>query len=275
MNARRNAGIVVIVVALTTPMLAQWPDYKVPGVPRLSNGEVDLKAPTPRTPDGRPDFSGTWENVGGAGGGRGAKPQLVSLDDIAPASFFDVGTGFKDGLPLRPWAAELKKTRMARNSQDNPDAWCLPLGNMQNNVHPFPRKMIQTKDVLLILYETHQGVRQIFLDGRPAPDNDPQPWWYGYSRGRWEGDTLVVESTNFRDGEWLDINGSPLTEQGKTTERFTRLNYGQMEILVTVDDPKAYTRPFTVRMTQQLMPDTELIEMVCQENNKSINHFVD
>jgi hypothetical protein len=193
---------------------------------------------------------------------------------VATASFFDLAQGFTTGLPIQPWAAELKKTRMAAFSRDNPDVWCLPLGNMQFNVHPFPRKLIQAQNVLVILYETHQGVRQIFLDGRPRPDNDPQPWWYGYSRGRWEGDTLVVETTNFRDGEWLDINGSPLTDAGRTIERFRRVNYGQLEIVVTIDDPKAYTRPFTVKLNQRLIPDGELIEMVCQENNKSINHLV-
>jgi hypothetical protein len=148
------------------------------------------------------------------------------------------------------------------------------MGHMQFNIHPFPRKMIQTPNVLVILYETHMGLRQIFLDGRPAPDNDPQPWWYGYSRGWWERDTLVVETTHFRDGGWLDINGSPLTDAGRTIERFRRTSVGQLEIVVTIDDPKAYTRPFTVRLNQQLMPDAELIEMVCQENNRSIEHLV-
>ena len=274
MQICRNIGLFLVVLLLTIPASAQWPAFRTPGVPRLPNGEVDMDAPTPRMPDGKPDLSGLWENVGSAGAGRGATPQLVSLDEVAPASFFDVGAGFKGGLPIRPWAAELKKQRMARNSQDNPDAWCLPMGNMQFNVHPFPRKMIQTPHLLVILYETHQGVRQIFLDGRPRPANDPQPWWYGYSRGWWEGETLVVETTNFRDGEWLDINGSPLTDEGRTIERFTRKSVGELEILVTVEDFKAYTRPFTVRLVQRLMPDGELIEMVCQENNRSIHHFV-
>ena len=262
--------VIVLVVAMSASVAAQWPAYKVPGVPRLPDGNVDLNAPAPKTFDGKPDLSGTWQNVVQ---GRPAKPESVSLDEIPHASFFDVGEGFKGGLPLQPWAAELKKKRMAANSKDNPDVWCLPMGNMQFNIHPFPRKIIQAPNVMVILYETHQGVRQVFLDGRPRPDNDPQPWWYGYSRGRWEGDTLVVETTNFRDGEWLDIYGSPLTDTGRAIERFRRVNYGQLEIVITVEDLKAYTRPFTVRINQRLMPDGELIEMVCQENNLSIKHL--
>jgi hypothetical protein len=128
--------------------------------------------------------------------------------------------------------------------------------------------MIQTKDLIVIIYEANANVRQIFLDGRAAPTNDPQPWWYGYSRGRWEGDTLVVETTNFRDEGWLDVNGAPLTEQGKLTERFRRPTFGTLEIDVTIDDPKAYTKPWTVRVNQRLLVDTELIEFICNENQQ-------
>ena len=180
----------------------------------------------------------------------------------------------KPDLSGRPWAKELLQKRMADNSKDNPDVWCLPLGNQQFNVHTFPRKVVQSRDLVLILYETHQGIRQIFTDGRSIPKDDPQPWFYGYSVGRWEGDTLVVETSGFRDGGWLDINGSPLTEQGRTIERIRRPNFGTIEIEQTIDDPKAYTRPFTTRLTWRLMPDTEIMEMICLENNQSIHHLV-
>ena len=200
--------------------------------------------------------------------------EALSLDEKPLATFRDIGVGFKDGLPLRPWAKELLQKRMADFSKDNPDVWCLPLGNQQFNVHTFPRKVIQSPGVVLLLYETHQGIRQIFTDGRSIPKDDPQPWFYGYSVGRWEGDTLVVETSGFRDGGWLDINGSPLTEQGRTIERFRRPNFGTIEIEQTIDDPKAYTRPFTTRLTWRLMPDTEIMEMVCLENNQSIHHLV-
>ena len=126
----------------------------------------------------------------------------------------------------------------------------------------------------MILYEAQGGVRQIFTDGRPLPNNDPQPWWYGYSIGHWDGDTLVVETTGFRDDVWLDVDGSPLTNSGKLTERFRRLNFGSLQIDVTVEDPKSYTKPFTVRVNQRLMPDTDLIEFVCAENEKSDAHLV-
>jgi hypothetical protein len=267
------ACVGVLVMLSVTPA-AQWPSYQTAGLPRLPDGTVDMEAPTPRTPDGRPDLSGVWENVGrGQGQGR----EAVGPDEVPFATFFDVGAGFRDGLPLQPWAAALKAQRMADNSKDNPDAWCLPLGNMQFNVHPFPRKIIQAPHVVLILYETHQGYRQIFLDGRPLPpaEDEPQPWWFGYSVGRWEDDTLVVETTHFRDGEWLDIAGSPLTDAARTVERFRRVNVGQLDLEVTFDDPKAYTRPFTVRLRQRLMPDTDIIEMVCAENNRFPQHVSD
>ncbi len=134
--------------------------------------------------------------------------------------------------------------------------------------------MIQTPSVLLILYEANGGIRQIFTDGRSLPSNDPQPWWYGYSIGKWEGDTLVVETSGFRDDVWLDVNGAPLTSAAKMTERFRRLDYGSLEIEVTVDDPKAYTKPWTAaKIRQRLMPDDELIEFVCAENERSTQRF--
>lgn len=188
--------------------------------------------------------------------------------------FRDIGIDFKDGLPLQPWAAELKKRRMANFSRDNPDAHCLPMGNMQFETHPQPRKIVQTPDLIVILYEGNAGVRQIFLDGRPLPNNDPDPWWYGYSIGKWDGDTLVVETTGFKPDGWLDINGSPLTEAGKMTERFRRLDYGHLEIAVTVDDPKAYTKPWTVTVKQSIELDNEMIEFICAENERDVRHMV-
>ena len=145
---------------------------------------------------------------------------------------------------------------------------------MQLHTHPEPRKIIQTPAVIVILYEANSGLRQIFLDGRPLPPNDAQPWWYGYSTGKWDGDTLVVETNGFRDDVWLDVEGSPLTSTGKMTERFRRASYGFLEIEVTVEDPKAYTRPWTVKLLQRIMLDTDLIEFVCQENEKDAPHFV-
>ena len=164
---------------------------------------------------------------------------------------------------------------MADNQKDNPDALCLPMGFMQLHGHPQPRKIVQTPELIVIMYEGNQGLRQIFLDGRELPEvnEDLQPWWYGYSVGRWEGDTLVVESAGFREDGWLDVFGSPLTNEGKLIERWRRPDYGHLEIDVTVDDPKAYTKPFTVRVSHQILLDQELIEFICNENEKSAQHF--
>ncbi len=291
MNASLRVASAVALCALMSPSLsAQWPSYPTGGVPKTRAGQPNLTAPAPRTADGKPDLSGQWENgtgarssdpnasISGTGGAPpppGAPPRAGGGGGGgAPVSqFFDIGSRVKEGLPLQPWAAELKKKRMADHSKDNPDALCLPMGNMQLHTHPQPRKIIQTPKVTVILYEGNSGIRQIFTDGRPLPDNDPQPWWYGYSVGKWEGDTLVVRTTGFRDDGWLDVNGSPLTEAGKMTERFRRVNFGTLEIEVTIDDPKAYTKPFTVTVTQRIMLDTELIEFICGENDKSASDY--
>ena len=158
-----------------------------------------------------------------------------------------------DGLPLQPWAADLvKAAKGSTNNMDNPDAHCLPIGLIQLHNHPQPRKIIQTPEVIVFLYEAQAGVRQIFMDGRKLPPaSDVQPWWYGYSIGHWDGDTLVVETNGFRDDVWLDVEGSPLTNTGKMTERFRRTSFGKMEIEITVEDPKAYTKPWTVQVDQR------------------------
>jgi hypothetical protein len=283
MRAHFGLAAAVAIAALSPSLLAQWDSHPTRGVPRLPNGQPNLSAPAPKAADGKPDLSGIWENFGwdqlsgGVGGAAGAPLLPGATPAPAPASgpnqFRDIGSGLAGGLPLQPWAADLKKKRMADNSKDNPDAHCLPMGNMQFHTHPQPRKIIQTPDVLVILYEGNSGVRQIFMDGRRLPTNDAQPTWYGYSTGRWVGDTLVVETRGFRDGGWLDIYGSPMTDAATMTERFRRVNYGTLEMQITVDDPKAYTRPWTVTVNQRIMLDTELIEFVCGENEKSTRYF--
>ena len=281
MSARLIAILSCLVLGGAAHPSAQWPRHATPGVPRLADGRVDLTAPAPRMPDGHPDFSGVWENPGwrvmaaasNNVSGTGGSPGTPSVLPPDVARFFDIGAGMPGGLPFQPSAAELKKARLAANNMDNPDAHCLPLGNMQLHTHPQPRKIVQTSKVMLIMYEANYGLRQIFTDGRRLPDGDPQPWWYGYSVGRWEGDTLVVESAGFRDDGWLDVNGSPLTDRGRMIERYRRENYGTMTVDVTVDDPKAYTRPWSVTLTHRLMPDDDLIEFICNENEKSSAHF--
>jgi hypothetical protein len=262
-------------------LAAQWPDYKQANAPRTADGKVDMKGPTPRTADGHPDLSGVWQYMRPPNAPpppRPAPPAPGQQPDIIPpairtSQFWNLGASFKDGLPFQPWAAELHRKRAESNSIDNPDAHCLPIGVMQLHTHGQPRKMVQTPGVIVIMYEANSGLRQIFTDGRPLP-KDAEPWWYGYSVGKWQGDTLHVESTGFKDMGWLDVEGSPLTETGKIIENYRRPDFGHLEIEVTIDDPKAYTKPWTVTVYQRILPDTELIEFVCGENERSDAHLV-
>jgi hypothetical protein len=276
-----SLAVAMVVSTLPVALHAQWPSYPTGRVPRTSDGKPNLDAPTPKTADGHPDLSGIWEfrNAGGRPAPAAASPPPAEGQGLGPRppginQFFNIGSTLKDGLPFQPWAADLRKQRSSENNKDNPDAHCLPLGLMQLHTHPQPRKIIQTPGVIVILYEAQGGIRQIFTDGRSLPKPDVQPWWYGYSTGHWDGDTLVVETIGFRDDVWLDVEGSPLTNAGKMIERFRRPTYGNLEIEVTVDDPKVYTKPWTVKIAQRIMPDTELIEFICNENDRSGPHLV-
>ena len=222
---------------------------------------------------------------GGEGGGRGRggvslEPQQapVPFDPDGPpsAAFFEAGQNIEGGLPYTPWAKELRDARAATNARDNPDAQCMPMGFLQFHQQPQPRMIIQTDKMILIEYEANYGIRHIYLDGRELPpQGEPQPWWYGYSVGRWDGDDLVVTTNNLRGADedspsdgWLDVNGSPYTREAVITERFRRPTFGHLQIDFTVDDPKAYTETWTVRVDQRLLPDQELIEFVCNENQQ-------
>ena len=244
---------------------AQWLPHQDSRIPRRADGTPDMEAPAPRTADGKPDLSGVWQGYGTLGG---TAAQAEPEASVPRAGFANVAQNMKEPLPLRPEYKALADERRASGGKDNPEATCLPMGIMQFHTQGAPRKYIQTPDVLVILYEASMGIRQIFTDGREFPNNDPQPWWYGYSVGHWEGDTLIVVTKGLRGDEWLDIFGTPLTEAATYTERFRRVNYGRLEIDVTVDDPKAYTAPWTVRVNQRIMPEQELLEFVCLENNR-------
>jgi len=268
-----GAVAAIAIVAVISPSLsAQWPRFTTAGVPKNPDGTPNLTAAAPRTADGKPDLSGNWlrgdGQLGPAGGGAlpGPAPSFSAGPPVT--TFRDVGANVKEGLPLRPWAAELVKARRATNSKDNPDAHCLPMGLMQFHNHGQPRKIVQTPGLIVITYEANYGLRYIYTDGRTPPPSDAQPWWYGYSVGKWEGDTLVVETTGFRDDGWLDIIGNPMTDAARLTERFRRPNYGTLEIDVTVDDSKAYTKPWTVRVNQRIMADSEPMEFICLENQQ-------
>jgi hypothetical protein len=290
-----QAGAPVARVALTcfialgwiTGASAQWDPVPDPTLPRDSDGNVVMNAPTPRTTAGTPDLSGLWmrtrsgpppENAGGGGGGQLEPPQEpVPLDPNGPpiAAFFEAGQNMEGGLPYTPWAKEIRDQRFALRARDNPDAQCLPMGFLQFHQQPQPRQIIQTEKMIMIVYEANYGLRYIYLDGRELPpQGEPQPWWYGYSVGRWDGDDLVVETNNLRGAEdspydaWLDVNGSPHSREAKITERFRRPTLGHLQIDFTIEDPKAYTKPWTVRVDQRLLPDQELIEFICNENQQ-------
>ena len=270
---------VTLMAVLPVTLPAQWPTYPTAGVPKTPDGKPNLGAPAPRTADNKPDLTGIWQNdrtVGGTVAARSSATPPASNEDLLAIAkrspFWNIGSQFKDGLPFQPWAADLHRQRVADNSKDNPDAHCLPMGIMQFHNHGEPRKMIQTPQQIVILYEANAGLRQIFTDGRTLP-KDADPWWYGYSTGHWEGDTLVVQTAGFRDLGWLDVEGSPLTDTAHIIERFRRPDFGHLEIEVTIDDPKAYTKPWTVTVHQHIMVDTEIIEFVCQENEKDAPHL--
>ena len=261
----------VAVLLASATLAAQWPSFKSGSAPRTADGRVDILAPAPRTQDGKPDLSGIWD--------KGLLPQEVPppgpFSGSGPSQAFrDLKAALPGDLPMLPWAAQLKATRFGQNSKDHPDAHCLPLHPIQLHLHPQPRKIIQTRDLVMILYEANDGRREIFLDGRPLPPEDVQPWWYGYSTGRWDGDSLIVESVGFKDQTWIDEYGTPASERLRLTERLHRINFGTLEIQVTVDDAKTFARPFTFTLQQRLMPDTELIEFVCGENNLSAARLV-
>jgi hypothetical protein len=268
----------IIISVISSPLVAQWLNYPTPGIPRLPNGKPNLSAPAPRTSDGKPDLSGIWGlpcPVGNAVASDGftGLPNVYCATEVAiPPEFTNIGQSIKDGLPYQPWAAELVKKTRAANRPNDPMSRCLPPGIVRLEVFPLFRKMVQVPGLLVMLNEQNASYRQIFTDGRPLPV-DPNPSWNGYSSGKWEGDTLVVYSNGFRDGLWLDTGGSPLTDAARVMERFRRENYGTLEIELTIDDPNAYTKPWTIRVTQILAPDTELLDYICLENEKDVKHL--
>ena len=241
---------------------AQWLDYPTKGLPRTADGKPNLSAPAPRTSDGKPDLSGIWhalpdprDPVEGTAGLQVPKYMLNILRD------------WKGEQPMTPWAKQLYDQRQANKLRDNPMIKCQPAGVPRLNHYTHPFKIVQTPDLMVVLYESQTTFRQIFTDGRPLPA-DPEPAWYGYSIGTWEGDALVVHSAGFNDKTWLDGFGHPHSEAMKLTERFVRKNVGTMDVEITIDDPKAYTQPLRYVQTHRLLADTELLEYICNENAK-------
>jgi len=248
--------VVAIVWAVPSTAEAQWEPYPWKNMPRTADGKVDLNAPPRRTTDGKPDLSGFW----------------MPADSVR--HLLNLAADLKaEDVPLQPWAAALYKERIENNGKDHPGVRCLPSGIPEKNSIPDGLKVVQTPDLLLFLYESRTIYRQVFTDGRPLP-RDAQPTWMGYSIGRWSEDAFIVETIGQNGKTWLDMRGLPGTEALHVTERYTRPTIGTMNIDVTIDDPMAYTKPWSVKLSWKLVPDTDLIESICEENSKDLPHMV-
>jgi hypothetical protein len=253
----KNQGIALAACCLMMSAVAggQWLDHPTAGIPRLPNGKANLAAPMPRKANGQPDLSGIWQ-----------VPGIRFLLNIA--------VDLKDvNVPFQPWAAAIYKERVENFGKDDPNNRCLPSIPPEKVGVTSPWKIVEIPGETIILYESRTIFRQIFTDGRSFP-KDMQPAWQGYSIGKWEGDTFFVETKGFNDKGWLDTNGHPVTDALHVIERYTRKDFGHMDVAITIDDPKAYTRPWTVIEPAVYQPDTELIEYICEENNKDPQHIV-
>jgi hypothetical protein len=242
----------VLVGAL--PASAQWFKLATPGTPRMPNGRPNLTAPTPRGPDGKPSLNGIWQMNG------------KYLQNIA--------ADMKPGeVPYQSWAEQLFNSRQnGAGGRQDPAAKCIP-GMPKLDALPYPFKIIEAPGMVMMLFEGFTTFRQIFTDGRELP-KDPNPAWFGYSVGKWEGDDWVVNTIGIKESTWLDNAGRPHSDALHLIERFQRHDFGHMDILLTIDDPKAYTKPWTVKEDVRLIPDTELLEYVCVENEKDYGHLI-
>jgi hypothetical protein len=231
---------------LLSTVQAQWLTHPTPEFPRRPDGTPDLTAPAPRTADGTPDLSGIWR---------------------APSSPRYLTNLAADGIEvsMQPWAEQLYKERLASDGRDRPSAGCLPHSVTDFDTHGTPRKVIQTPDLLVMLFEAYHSYREIFTDGRSLPQVR-EPAWFGYSVGRWEGDTLVVDTVGVNEKTWLDDSGHPHSDELHIIERFRRIDFGHIQVEITIDDPKAYLKPWTVSFGWELLPDTELLDWVCENN---------
>ena len=264
------AALAMLAAPASDPLHAQWIRYPTPGVPRTADGRPDMSAPAPRTADGKPDFSGVWTSDE-------VDPRRPNVPpnpyDATPSRrMINLGVDLPGGLPYQPWLAALVKERRANNAKDDPHVRCLPDNFLRAYGMPHLLKFVQTPSLLIVLNEWNAGYRQVFLDGRPLPD-DPNPSWMGYSSASWSGDTLTVDTIGMRDDIWIDWSGSVLTEKARVREEIRRPDFGHLEVRVTVDDPQAYTKPWTVLIKERLVLDTELIDEICLENEKSLQHM--
>ena len=276
----RHVTVALVVAAIlfaSQRLTAQWLNYPTPGVPRRADGKVDMRAPAPRMADGKPDLSGLWMTAEPNRGTRATAPASDEAGDhtniAGSRQMRDIGVDLPGGLPYQPWLVPIVKERTANEAIDDPHIRCLPDNFLRAYGLPHLLKFVHSPSLLVVLNEMNAGYRQVFTDGRPLP-KDPNPSWQGYSSARWSGDTLVIDTIGLRDDTWIDWNGSVLTESAKVREEIRRPDFGHLDIKVTVDDPKAYTRPWTVTLKQRIVVDAELIDEICLENEK-FDAFVD
>jgi hypothetical protein len=272
---RRSTPRLLITVALVSlgasHLAAQWLKYPTTGVPRKADGKsVDMSAPTPRLADGKPDFSGIWtaDRTDVKRPGNTGNPN----DAVTSRQMSDIGVDIPGGLPYQPWLVPIVKKRTANLAIDDPHIRCMPDHFLRAYGMPHFLKFVHTPGLFLTLNELNAGYRQVFTDARPLPV-DPNPTLQGYSSGKWNGDTLVVDSIGFRDDTWIDWNGSVVTEAAKVREEFRRPDFGHIVIQVSVDDPKAYTKPWSVTIKERVVADVELIDEMCLENEQSLKHL--
>lgn len=256
---------------LALPLAAQWLHLPSIGIPRTADGKPNLSAPAPKTADGKPDFSGMWvprDELPCNEKERGV--QCIELP-LTP-QLINFAAGLKDGIPYQPWAAELVKKRASDVGYLDPHTHCMPPNYPRAWAFPETQKIFQTPSQLVILHEYNASYRQIFFDGRKLPD-DMLPTWNGYSVAHWDGDALVVESAGFRDDSWLDTSGNFFSGAARVTERIRRPSFGSLDVDITIDDPKVFTKPWTVAMHLKPLLDTEMIDFICMENNKDLEHL--
>jgi hypothetical protein len=273
-----NKWIWIVLAGAAVCVDAQWLNHPSPGTPRTRDGKPNLAAPAPRASNGKPDLSGIWlaeatpfDELTRLFGDLGA----LSVPGEAPPSKYllNILADFKpEEAPIQPWAAAAFQRNAQSMGKDFSTSHCLPAGVPATHFIPIPHKIVQTPGLILMLYEGDGTIRQIYTDGRKVPP-DPQPLWLGYSVGKWEGDSLVVDTTGFNDKSWLDGFGHPHSDALHVTERFRRRDFGHLDVQVTVDDPKAYTRPFTIKFTHGLLPDSDILESFCAENEKDRTHM--
>jgi hypothetical protein len=259
------AGILLMIPG---SLSAQWTKTPDRAIPRKADGQPLLAAPPLRAPDGKPDLSGVWL------ADRDLKPHRLNVENMAFSPYFvNIASDLKpEDIVMQPWAAALLKQRLENSGKDSPTAYCKPTGVPMLNALPLPFKIVQTPRLIMILYEENTVFRQIFLDGR-KPVTDPEPRSMGYSSGKWDRDTLVVDTIGFKDGGWLDGMGHPHSEALHVIERFRRSDAGHLEIETTIDDRKAYAKPITYTLKTTLVPDEDLLEYFCSENEKDAQHF--